>query len=56
LDIQPIPDENVCKLHYNNLNNKLGMMYKNWNASGNGNDQVASSLKEAEYGKINLEL
>jgi hypothetical protein len=56
LDIQPIPHENVCKLHYSNLNNRLGTIYKNWKASGNGDDQVAASLEEAEYGKINLEL
>jgi hypothetical protein len=56
LEIQPIPDENVCKLHYTNLNNKLGTIFKNWKASGNGDDQVAASIEEADYGQINLEL
>jgi uncharacterized protein (UPF0335 family) len=56
LGIQPIPDENTCKKHYTNLNNNLGTIYKCWKASGNGDDQVAGSLEETEYGQINLEL
>jgi hypothetical protein len=51
-----IPDENACKLHYMSLNNKLGQVYKNWKASGNGDNQVAGSLEEAQYGTVNLEL
>jgi hypothetical protein len=34
----------------------LGTIYKHWKASGNGDDQVAASLEEAEYGQINLDL
>jgi hypothetical protein len=57
LGIPPITDEKTCKLHYTSLNNKLGTVYKNWKASGNGEHQVAgSSLEEAEYGMLNLEL
>jgi hypothetical protein len=56
LGIEPIPDENSCKKHYTSLNNKLGSIYKNWHASGNGDNQVmAGSLEEAEYGTVNLE-
>jgi hypothetical protein len=45
------------QLHYSSVNNKLGTVYKNWKASGNGEHQVAgSSLEEVEYGKVNLEL
>jgi hypothetical protein len=56
LGIEPIPDENSCKKHYTSLNNKLGAIYKNWHASGNGDNQVAAgSLEEAEYGTVNLE-
>jgi hypothetical protein len=53
---KPIPDKNTCKLHYTNLNNKLRTIYKCWKASGNGDDQVAASLEEVEYGQINLDL
>jgi hypothetical protein len=57
LNIPLISDEKTCKLHYSSLNNKLGTVYKNWKASGNGEHQVAgSSLEEVEYGKVNLEL
>jgi hypothetical protein len=56
LGIAPITDEKTCKLNYSSLNNKLGTVYKNWKASGNGEHQVAgSSLEEAEYGKVDLE-
>jgi hypothetical protein len=57
LGIKPIPDETSCKLHYTSLNNKLGSIYKNWKASGNGDHQVAAdtSLEEAEVGTLNLE-
>jgi hypothetical protein len=56
LNIQPIADENTCKLHYMNLNNKLGQVYKNWKASGNGDQQISGSLEESEYGEVNLEM
>jgi hypothetical protein len=56
LNIQPISDENTCKLHYMNLNNKLGQVYKNWKASGNGDQQICGKLEEADYGAVNLEL
>jgi hypothetical protein len=52
----PIPDENACKLHYKSLNNKLLQVNKKWKASGNGDNQVAGSLEEADYGTVNLEL
>jgi hypothetical protein len=57
LGLKPIPDENSCKLHYTGLNNKLGSIYKNWKASGNGDNQVAagSSLEEADFGTVDLE-
>jgi hypothetical protein len=57
LGISPIPDANICKLHYTNLNNKLGTIFKKWKASGNGDDQVTgTALEEAEFGTVDLEL
>jgi hypothetical protein len=48
LKMAPIPDENTCKKHFMNLNNALGTVFQNWKNSGNGDNQLACNLEEAE--------